>query len=78
MTQEGQIQQEALRPTKQLLHPKSITQIGNWNVRTLYQSGNIAQVAKEMTMRGSDIMGISETHWIGQGKLKLSEGDVIL
>ena len=75
MMQGGQIQQEAPRPTKPLLHSKSITKIGNWNV-TLYQSDNIAQAAREMTRRGIDNMGaISETHWIGQRKLKLSEGE---
>ena len=78
MTKAGQIQQEALRPTKPLLHPKGITKIGNRNVRTLYQSGNIAQAAREITRRGISIMGISDTHCIGQGKLKLSEGETII
>jgi len=78
MTQGGQIQQEASRPMKRLLHPKNITKIGNWNVRTLLESGNIAQAAREMAKREIDIMGISETHWIGHGKLQLQEGETII
>ena len=48
-----------------LVHPQNIKKIGNWNVGTLYRSGNIAQVAREMTFKIIDIMGISETHWTG-------------
>ena len=35
--------------------------IGNWNVRTLYTSGNIVLAAKEITTRGIDIIGIRNT-----------------
>ena len=78
MTHEGQSQQDALRLNKSLLQPKNTTNIGNWNVRTLYQSGNIAQAAREMVKRDIDIMGISETHWTGQGKLQLPRGETII
>ena len=78
MTHEGQSQQDALRPTRPLLHLKNITKIGNWNVRTLYQSGNIAQATREMVKRDIDVMGISETHWTGQGKLQLPGGETII
>ncbi|XP_060064978.1 uncharacterized protein LOC132545316 [Ylistrum balloti] len=50
--------------------------ICNWNVRTLYQSGNVAQVAREMTRRDTDI--ISETHWTGRGKIQIAEGETII
>ena len=62
MTPEGQSREDSLRLNSQLVHPKKITKIGNWNVRTLYQSGNIAQVAREMAKRDIDVMGLSETH----------------
>ena len=52
--------------------------IGNWNVRTPYRSGNIAQAAREITRRGIDIMGISETHWTGQGTMQLPGGKTII
>lgn len=31
-----------------------------------------------MKRKGIDIMGISETHWMGQGKVQLAEGDTII
>ena len=47
-------------------------------MRTLYRSGNVAQAAREMTRRGIDVMGISETHWTGQEKMQLAEGETII
>ena len=58
----GQSQQDATELNRPLVHPKNIIELGNWNVRTLYRSGNIAQRTREMTSRNIDIMGISETH----------------
>ena len=60
------------------MDPKQVLKVGNWNVRTLYRSGNLAQVAREMTRRGIDITGISETHWVGQGKVQLAGGHTII
>ena len=60
------------------MDPKEVLKVGNWNVRTLYRSGNLAQVAREMTRRGIDITGISETHWVGQGKVQLAGGHTII
>ena len=48
-----------------LVDPKNTLKIGNWNVRTLYRTGNLAQTAREMNRRGISIMSISETHWTG-------------
>ena len=62
MTRGGKSQQDATELNRLLGHPQNITKIGNWNVRTLHRSGSIAQVAREMTSRSIDIMGISETH----------------
>ena len=58
----GQSQQDATELNRPLVHPQNIIELGNWNVRTLYRSGNIAQRTREMTSRNIDIMGISETH----------------
>ena len=77
MTPRGSSREDASGPIR-LLHLNESMKIGNWNVRTLYQTGNIAMVSREMTKRGIDIMGISETHWTGQGKTELSEGDTII
>ena len=45
MMRGGQSQQDASKLKKPLVHPKNIIKIVNWNVCTLYRSGNIAQVA---------------------------------
>ena len=38
----------------------------------------IAQVAREMAKRDRDVMGLSETHWTGQGKTQLQSGETII
>ena len=40
MTHRNQSQQDASGLIKSLIHPKYTMKIGNWNVRTLYRSGN--------------------------------------
>ena len=62
MMRGGKSQQDATELNRPLVHPQNITKIGNWNVCTLHRSGSIAQVAREMTSKSIDIMGISETH----------------
>ncbi|CAJ1053313.1 putative craniofacial development protein 2-like [Xyrichtys novacula] len=78
MTHRGQSQQDTLGLNRPQLHPKNIMKIGNWNVRTLNASGNITLAAREMTKKGMDILGISETHWTGQGKVELAGGETII
>jgi len=43
----GESHTEALGQMRPLVHPKNVMKIGNWNVRTLYQSGNIAQASRD-------------------------------
>ena len=74
----SQNQEDASGPIKSLIHPKYTIKIGNWNVGTLYRSGNTAQAAREMTRRGIDVMGISVTHWTGQGTMQLAQGETII
>ena len=61
-------------------HPEenSKLRIGNWNARTLLQGGNAAQVATEMEKQRIELMGISETHWTGQGKIQIDDGMSII
>ena len=68
MTSGGKSQQDATELNRPLVHPQNVTKIGNWNVRTLHRSGSIAQVAREMTSRNIDIMGIMKHN--GQSKEK--------
>ncbi|CAC5370965.1 unnamed protein product [Mytilus coruscus] len=48
------------RRPMELFSNKLNTRIGTWNVRTLYQSGKCAQVAKEMDRYKIEILGLSE------------------
>jgi len=61
MTHGDQTQQDVSGPPRPL-HPNYKLKVGNWNVRMLYRSGNIAQAARE-------------TYWTGQGKVQLAEGE---
>jgi len=74
MTHGDQTQQDVPGPPRPL-HPNYKLKVGNWNVRMLYRSGNIAQAAREMKRKCIDIVGISETYWTGQGKVQLAEGE---
>lgn len=47
-------------------------------MRTLYRSGNITIVAKEMSRRIVNVMSISEAHWTGDGEVDLAEEETII
>ena len=51
--------------------------IAAWNVRSLYQIGQLANVCKEMNRLKSDVLGISGTFWKGSGEsmYKLTSGE---
>ena len=61
-----------------LLSAKSTTYIGTWNVRTLYEAGKAAQVAREMDRYKLDILGLSEVRWVTSGKAMLATGHILL
>ena len=73
-----QIRKEVFTPTADLLTPKTIINIGCWIVRTLYQTGILAQVLQEMYQYKISILGIMESRWTGAGKRQLVTGDTIL
>ena len=52
--------------------------VGNWNIRTLYRSGNVAQAAQEMSRKGIDIISISETYWMGKDQFQLADGETFI
>ena len=43
--------------------------LGTWNVRALYQAGKLDNLIQEMENMRLDILGISETHWVEEGKI---------
>ena len=78
MTLADQNLQGVCEPKPSLLGPKAITRIGCWNVRTMYECGKAAQVAKEMKENRIDILGVSESRWTGSGSVVLADGTTIL
>ena len=63
---------------KSLLQLKSKVRIGCWNVRTLYQSGKLAQLAQEMRRYKLSIIGGCESRWNTFGKATSSSGETYL
>jgi len=49
-----------MRKPIKLFSPKQPTRIACWSVRTMYQSGKGAQIAKEMDRYNIEILGLSE------------------
>lgn len=54
-----------------LLNRKTLTEAATWNVRTLYQSGKLAQLARERDRLQLDIFGVCETRCNGTGEISM-------
>ena len=78
MTGDSQTHMEAGTSRADILRPKTTRTIGCWNVRTLYQTGKLAQVIKEMDSYNIELLGASETRWTGSGTRQLATGHQIL
>ena len=73
-----QTRKEVFTLTVDLLIPKTTIKVGCWNVRTLFQTGRLAQVIHEMKQYKLGLLGITEARWTGAGKTTLATGDTIL
>ena len=51
-----------------LLSPKNTIRIGCWNVRTLYQTGKVAQALSEMKSYKLNMLVVTEGRWTDWGK----------
>lgn len=45
----------------------SVMKIATWNVRSLFAPGKLENSLKEMKRLGINLLGISDTKWIGSG-----------
>ena len=72
MTDVNQTLQGVDTPTADFLKPKEKTRIACWNVRTLYQTGKLAQVVREFQNYGLDILGVCKASWTGSGQRTLA------
>ena len=68
----NQTLQGVLTPTVDSLKLKEKTSIACWNVRTLYQTGKLAQVVRDFPKYGLYILGVCEAHWTGSGQRTIS------
>ena len=73
----GESRQEASRTTP-VLSTRTTTRIATWNVQTMYETGKLYAVEKEMERYGLSILGVSEARWNGTGKRKLPNGKLML
>ena len=66
------------RTLKDLNTTKTKIRVGHWNVRTMYETGKLAQVTSEMRRFKLHVLGVSESRWTGSGKLKTTSGETVL
>ena len=66
------------KPPTKVLSPKACVKIGQWNVRTMFETGKCAQVIKEMQRYGISILGVSEMRWNSCGKMRVATGETVL
>ncbi|MEE4247058.1 MAG: endonuclease/exonuclease/phosphatase family protein [Kangiellaceae bacterium] len=77
MTQPGENPREAWLPMT-LLSTKAPSKLGTWNVRTMFEIGKTAQIAKEMRRYNIEVLGICESRWNGSGTTTLASGERII
>ena len=77
MTHCSESRKEAARPTP-LLTSRTTTRVATWNIRTMFEAGRTAQVAKKMKNYMIGVLGLSETRWLQTGQLRLSSGEQLL
>jgi len=78
MTDVNQTLQGVDTPTVDSLKPKEKSRIACWNLRTLYQTGKLAQAVREFHNYGLDILEVCEASWTGSQQRTLASGRTIL
>ncbi|KAL9983152.1 hypothetical protein ACROYT_G005285 [Oculina patagonica] len=57
---------------------RAITNIGTWNIRTMFETGKTAQVSAEMRRYNIAVLGLCETRWTQSVRIRLSTGETLL
>ena len=74
----GSESREEATSMKEVLCAKCKTRIGFWNVRTMYETGKLAQVTSEMRRYNLHILGVSECRWTGTGRINSETRETVL
>ena len=56
---------------------KTSLKIGNWNVQGLNSPGKIDVLGDECSRYQLDLVALTELHWIGQGKIRHKQWEII-
>ena len=74
----SQTQLEADTQRVDLLKPKTKIRVGSCNMRTLYQTGKLQQVHREVENYNIELLCVSEARWVESGKRTLYMEHTIL
>ena len=78
MNVSGESRKETNDRKMEVLSAKTKTRIGFWNVRTMFETGKLAQVTAEMRSYNLHILGISESRLTGSGRFRTNTGEMVL
>ena len=78
MSGSGESRKEATGRTMEILNAKTQTRLGFWNVRTMFETGKLAQVTSEMDRYNLHILGVNESRWTGAGRQRTGTGETVL
>ena len=71
MTMLDQSRKETECPMKNsMISASKITGLATWNIRTLFQTGKMAQVIREFENYQLDILELTEIRWVGGGRIR--------
>ena len=69
---------EATDRNMEVPNAKTQTRIGFWNIRTMYQTGKLAQVTSEIRRYELHILGVNEDGWTESGRQTTTTGETVL
>ena len=63
---------------RNLLPSRTTTEVGTWNVRTMYDTGKTTQIEAEMRRYKLAVLGLCETRWTRSGQIRLATGETLI
>ena len=80
MNGSGESRKEATGRTMEILNAKTQTRLCFWNLRTMFETGKLAQVTSEMNRYNLSlhIICVSESKWTGEGRQGTGTGETVL